>query len=244
MTDMRHLALLLASAAISCIPAAASAQTAAADDANKATHQEAPQGDPARTTAGQPVAVPGTGVKTDAPSDAIIVTGVRASLRSAQQIKRNANQVVDSIVAEDIGKLPDNTVSDALQRVTGIQVQRGGGEASTVLIRGLPRIQSLVNGREVFTGTGRGVALADIPAELVAGIDVYKTTTPELIEGSISGLIDIRSCRTLAIADVINAAHRQRHDERLTRGRSISTIGGSTDCRRAEETLQHNLCLA
>lgn len=127
----------------------------------------------------------------------IVVTGVRASLQGAQQIKRRSTQVVDSIVAEDIGKLPDNTVSDALQRVTGIQVQRGGGEATTVLIRGLPRIQSLVNGREVFTGTGRGVSLADIPAELVAGIDVYKTTTPELIEGSTSGLIDIRLRRPL-----------------------------------------------
>ena len=129
--------------------------------------------------------------------DEIIVTGVRASLQGAQDIKRRSTQVVDSIVAEDIGKLPDNTVSDALQRVTGIQVQRGGGEATTVLIRGLPRIQSLVNGREVFTGTGRGVVLADIPAELVAGIDVYKTTTPELIEGSTSGLIDIRLRRPL-----------------------------------------------
>ena len=135
--------------------------------------------------------------ETSVTEEDIVVTGVRASLQGAQEIKRNSTQVVDSIVAEDIGKLPDNTVSDALQRVTGIQVQRGGGEATTVLIRGLPRIQSLVNGREVFTGTGRGVVLADIPAELVAGIDVYKTTTPELIEGSTSGLIDIRLRRPL-----------------------------------------------
>jgi len=197
MIDMRNLALLLTSAAATgCFTAPALAQTAAADDANKAA-QQATRGDPAGTTAGQPVAAPGAGVETDEKGNVIIVTGVRASLRSAQQIKRNANQVVDSIVAEDIGKLPDNTVSDALQRVTGIQVQRGGGEASTVLIRGLPRIQSLVNGREVFTGTGRGVSLADIPAELVAGVDVYKTTTPDLIEGSTSGLIDIRFRRPL-----------------------------------------------
>ncbi len=122
----------------------------------------------------------------------IVVTGIRASLSSAQARKQAASAVVDSIVAEDIGKFPDNTVSDALQRVTGIQVQRGAGEAGTVLIRGLPNVTSYINGREIFTGTQRGVALQDIPAELVAGVDVYKTATPELIEGGVAGRIDIR----------------------------------------------------
>ncbi|MEO7379251.1 MAG: TonB-dependent receptor [Sphingomicrobium sp.] len=185
---MRQRAFFLttvAAAALAASPAAA--RTAAGDDANKASQQATEQAAPSGSAAAQPATV-----EKDAAGNEIIVTGVRASLRSAQQIKRNATQVVDSIVAEDIGKLPDNTVSDALQRVTGIQVRRGGGEAADVLIRGLPRIQSLVNGREVFTGTDRGVQLRDIPAELVAGVDVYKTTTPELIEGSISGLIDIR----------------------------------------------------
>ena len=127
----------------------------------------------------------------DAPNE-VIVTGLRASLRSATAIKRNATQVVDSIVAEDVGKFPDNTVSDALQRVSGIQVSRSAGEVGTVLVRGLPDIETLINGREIFTGTGRGVALQDIPAELIAGVDVYKTNTPEQIEGSVSGTIDIR----------------------------------------------------
>jgi iron complex outermembrane receptor protein len=124
--------------------------------------------------------------------DDIIVTGVRASLATAQRIKQNSVQIVDSIVAEDIGKLPDNTVSDALQRVTGIQVARANGEASTVLIRGLPNSATLLNGREAFTGTQRGVALQDIPAELLAGVDVYKTSTPELVEGGVAGVIDVR----------------------------------------------------
>jgi TonB-dependent receptor len=127
----------------------------------------------------------------------VVVTGLRKSLTSAEAIKRNAPQVVDSIVAEDIGKLPDNTVSDALQRVTGIQITRSAGEVGTVLIRGLPNIETVVNGREIFTGTGRGVALQDIPAELVAGVDVYKTNTPDQIEGSVSGIVDIRLHRPL-----------------------------------------------
>jgi len=139
-------------------------------------------------------AVDGTAPDAGSPAaDAdIVVTGVRGSLASAQAIKRNATQIVDSIVAEDIGKLPDNTVSDALQRVTGVQVTRGAGEATSVLIRGLPNIATVLNGREAFTGTGRGFALQDIPAELIAGVDVYKTNTPDLIEGGITGLIDVR----------------------------------------------------
>ncbi len=125
-------------------------------------------------------------------AEEIVVTGLRASLRSAQDRKRNAIAVTDSIVAEDIGKLPDNTVSDALQRVTGIQVRRGAGEAGAVLIRGLPNVQSLLNGREIFTGTARGFALQDIPAELVAGVDVYKSPLPELVGGGIAGTINVR----------------------------------------------------
>ena len=122
----------------------------------------------------------------------VVVTGLRASLISAQEIKQNSVQLVDSIVAEDIGKLPDNTVADALQRVPGIQVGRNIGEVNTVVIRGLPNLGTTLNGNEIFTGTGRGLALQDIPAELVAGVDVYKSTSPDKVEGGIAGLIDIR----------------------------------------------------
>jgi TonB-dependent receptor len=130
--------------------------------------------------------------KSENASQAIVVTGLRKSLATAQSIKRNSEALVDSIVAEDIGKLPDNTVSDALQRVTGVQVQHSAGETQNVLIRGLPDIRSFINGRETFTGTSRGVALQDIPAELVAGVDVYKTSTPDMIPGGVAGRIDIR----------------------------------------------------
>jgi TonB-dependent receptor len=124
--------------------------------------------------------------------DQFVVTGMRSSLIRAQEIKQNSMQLVDSIVAEDIGKLPDNTVAEALQRVPGIQVGRGAGEVSSVLIRGLPNIGTTLNGHEIFTGVGRGVALQDLPAELIAGVDIFKTNAPDQIEGGIAGLIDIR----------------------------------------------------
>jgi len=132
--------------------------------------------------------------KRDEPTvlDQVTVTSVRASLATAQEIKQNAPELVDSIVAQDIGKLPDNTVAEALQRIPGIQVSHTAGEANGVVIRGLPNIETTLNGYEVFTGTGRGVALQDIPAEMLAGVDAYKSVGPDKIEGGVAGLVDIR----------------------------------------------------
>ena len=124
--------------------------------------------------------------------ETVVVTGVRASLQSAQEIKKNSDQMVDSIVAEDIGKLPDNNVIEALQHVTGIQIARNTAETNQLLIRGLPDIATLLNGREVFTSTGRFVTLQDIPAELLARVDVQKTSRADDLEGGIAGLIDVR----------------------------------------------------
>ena len=83
------------------------------------------------------------------------MTGARASVMNALELRQNATQSVNSIVAEDIGKLPDQTLVEALQHVTGIAINRGGYEPSAVLIRGLPDNQTLVNGRQIFTATGR-----------------------------------------------------------------------------------------
>jgi TonB-dependent receptor len=155
------------------------------------------QVNPASTVAGSQAAAaadqPGDQPPTQNSSNqnAIVVTGIRASLATAQTIKKKSEALVDSIVAQDIGKLPDNTVSDALQRVTGVQVQHAAGETQNVLIRGLPDIGSFVDGREIFTGTSRGVALQDIPAELVQAVNVYKTSTPDMIPGGVAGRIDI-----------------------------------------------------
>ncbi|MBJ6123429.1 TonB-dependent receptor [Sphingomonas mollis] len=131
----------------------------------------------------------------------IIVTGVRASLASAQNIKRNADSIVDSIVAEDIGKLPDNNATEALQRVTGVQVSRDVGEGGNIAIRGLPQVQTNINGRQTFTaGAGRSFNLQDLPAELIARIDVFKSPTADLIEGGLGGSVDIRTRRPMDFA--------------------------------------------
>ena len=142
--------------------------------------------------------------------DTFVVSEVRNSLINAQEIKENASGFVDSIVAQDIGKLPDNTVGDALQRVAGVQVSRSAGEANTPVIRGLPNIETTINGYEVFTGTSRGVAVQDIPAEMLAELDVFKTVSPEQVEGGVAGLIDIRLHRPFDFKDGLTTAANVR----------------------------------
>jgi len=134
-------------------------------------------------------------------AEAIVVTGVRASLRSAQNIKRNSPQIVDSIVAEDIGKLPDRNIAESLQRISGIQIQRQYGEGSSVQIRGLTQVRTELNGRDIFTASAAGegtsppgtFSLEDMPSELLAGIDVYKNPSSDLIEDQLSGTINLRT---------------------------------------------------
>ncbi len=123
----------------------------------------------------------------------IVVTGIRASLAKAADIKRDSLNVVDSIVADDIGKLPDRTVAAALQRVPGVQVTVGdNNEIVNPIVRGLSDILTTLDGREIFTGTGRGFSYQDLPAEALAGADVYKSNSAELIEGGVAGTINLR----------------------------------------------------
>jgi TonB-dependent receptor len=138
-----------------------------------------------------------------AEKNAIVVTGVRRALQSARQRKKNADTVVDSITATDIGAFPDKSVADALQRVPGITVNRFAAtgdtahfsaEPSGVIIRGLPQVRNELNGRDVFSAnSGRGLSWSDIPAELLAGVDTYKNQTADLIEGGIAGSVDLRT---------------------------------------------------
>ena len=136
----------------------------------------------------------------------IVIRGVRGSVKSSLAIKQNAEQITDSIVAEDIGKLPDNSVAAALQRVTGVQITRLNGEASGVMVRGLPNLVTTMNGRNIFTTTGRGIALADIPADLLQRVDVKKSSSAQDIEGGIAGVIDVRLRRPFDFDDGLTVA--------------------------------------
>jgi iron complex outermembrane recepter protein len=186
-----HRFLLGCSLAVVAASVGGVAHAQAAPAAQQGSAATAPSGDQGQADATQ------SGV-----SDTIVVTGVRASLQSAQNIKRNSPQIVDSIVAEDIGKLPDRNIGEALQRISGIQVQRQYGEGSAVQIRGLTQVRTELNGRDIFTANGGGgegqsppgtISLEDVPSELLAGIDVYKNPSSDLIEGQLAGTVNLRT---------------------------------------------------
>ena len=136
-------------------------------------------------------------------SGTIIVTGVRRALQSARARKKNADTVMDSITATDIGAFPDKSVAEALQRVPGVTVNRFAlttdtahftAEPSGVIVRGLPQVRNEFNGRDTFSAnSSRGLSWGDVPAELMAGVDVYKNQTADLIEGGIAGSVNLRT---------------------------------------------------
>lgn len=148
---------------------------------------------------------PAVPASAESPLEVVVVTGIRKSLESARAAKRNATQIVDTIVAEDIGKLPDRNVAESLARVSGVQVDRGIGEGSSVSVRGLRQNVTLFNGREVLDSTGRGGAgldqlgsstyglMALVPSELIGSLEVTKLAGSDQISGGLGGLVDIRS---------------------------------------------------
>lgn len=137
-----------------------------------------------------------TAVAQDDELEEVVVTGIRGSLSKALDMKRDNNQIVDAIVAEDIGKFPDNNVIEAMSHITGVQVGVDvKGEGSSVVIRGSGDVVTTINGQQVFTGVGRGMALQDVPATLVAGIEVFKSTSADMIEGGVGGLVNVRMRR-------------------------------------------------
>lgn len=144
----------------------------------------------------------------DAPTSEIIVTGIRRSLENAQNIKRSADTVVDAITAEDIGALPDRSVTEALQRVPGVAINRFAGsndpdhfsvEGSGVVIRGLNFVRSEFNGRDAFAAgvNGQAINFADIPAELLGSVIVSKNSTADMIEGGLAGTVNLNTRKPL-----------------------------------------------
>jgi TonB-dependent receptor len=172
-------------AALSILATPALAQTGTGTPAPGAADPAQDNGAAAQSDA----ATPGTNDQT------IVVTGIRRSLQSAQNIRRNSEQIIDSIVAEDIGKLPDLNTAETAARIPGVQVYRQGGEAQNVLVRGLPNFTTTYNGREIFTAETRVVALQDFPSSNIAALEVFKTSTADLVEPGLAGLINVRSRR-------------------------------------------------
>ena len=137
-------------------------------------------------------------------TEVILVRGIRNSLVQSINNKRFADSVSDSITATDIGKLPDATIADSLQRITGVQINRSGGEGSSVNIRGANQVGVTLNGEQMLSAgsvTTVQPNFTDIPATMVSGLEVLKSTQARHIAGGISGLIDIKTYRPFMLDD-------------------------------------------
>jgi iron complex outermembrane receptor protein len=134
----------------------------------------------------------------------IIVRGVRGAQEAGIDIKRATAEISDSIVMEDIGKLPDVTITDALQRVPGIQISRAAGEGSFVSIRGAPQVMATMNGERFVTAENilnSTVSFEDIPSSLITGVNVYKSQNASQTDGGLGGLMDLQSVRALKLPE-------------------------------------------
>lgn len=164
----------------------------------------------------------------EATRDEIVVTGFRSSLRSAQDLKENADTFVDAITAEDIGALPDRSVAESLQRVPGVNIgrfekttdpDRFSVEGTGVIIRGLPFVRSELNGRDIFSATGgRVLSFNDLSPELLSSVQVFKNVTADMIEGGIAGTVDLVTRKPLdkdgfSIAGTIGANYGDLSEE-------------------------------
>ncbi|WP_181373155.1 TonB-dependent receptor [Massilia glaciei] len=136
-----------------------------------------------------------------APIQTVVVSGIRRGIEAAISVKKNADSIVEAISAEDIGKLPDQSIAESISRLPGVSSQRvRGGGAQAVSIRGMsPDFSTaLLNGREqVSTGDSRGVEFDQYPAELLGGVMIYKTPDGALVGQGLSGTIDLQTVRPL-----------------------------------------------
>lgn len=143
--------------------------------------------------------------------DEVIVTGIRASLENALIEKRNSNSLVEVIIAEDIGKLPDQNLAEVLENITGIQITRTAGVGTGVQIRGTNDNRVEINGvSTVGAGDGRvGISFEDVNPAIIAAVEVIKAPQASTIEGSVGGTVNLRTIRPLDLRKPLISARIQ-----------------------------------
>jgi len=161
-------------------------------------HAHAEQAEQATTASQASAAAADTA---EAPIQQVKVTGIRRGIEAAISVKKNNDSIVEAISAEDIGKLPDQSIAESISRLPGLTAQRDEhGNASVISIRGLSPAFStgLLNGREqVSVGDNRNVEFDQYPGEMLSGVTVYKTPDAGLVGQGLSGTIDMQTVRPL-----------------------------------------------
>ncbi|MBU3005370.1 TonB-dependent receptor [Paraglaciecola arctica] len=132
-------------------------------------------------------------------TEVIEVKGLRGSLAKALDQKRAADNIRDVINAEDIGKLPDKNIAEALQRITGVQIGRSFGEGSEIAVRGISKNRVEVNGQtQPGAGSGRGVTFEELPAEMFESLEIIKSPTADEIEGGLGAIVRLNTRKPLS----------------------------------------------
>jgi iron complex outermembrane recepter protein len=161
----------------------------------------------------------------------IVVTGYRKSLVDALEVKRSADSIVEAISAEDIGKLPDSSIAESIARLPGLAGQRLDGRQNSISVRGFGEDFSATtfNGREqVSIGDNRGVSFDVYPAEIMAGVKVYKTSDATVIAQGIGGTIDLLTIKPLDAPKTLHfgADYERTSFDKLTAGGKDSGARG------------------
>ena len=136
----------------------------------------------------------------DKDENVIIVSGFRESLENAVREKKENDQIVESVSAEDIGKLPDNSIGESIARLPGVTSQRANGRANIIAIRGFgPDFSTtLLNGREqTSTNDNRGIEFDQFPSEVVNQVVIYKSPSASVVGQGLVGTVDVRTIRPL-----------------------------------------------
>ena len=150
--------------------------------------------------------------------EVIEVTGIRSSLTSALAEKRDTSNLVEIIIADDIGKLPDQNLAEVLENVTGIQITREAGVGTGVQIRGTDSNRVQINGvSTVGSGNDRtGMSFEDIDASIISAVEVIKSPTAKTTEGSVGGTVNLRTIRPLALSETLASVRVQAEKSSLS----------------------------
>lgn len=209
------------------------------------------------SAAAMAVAAAGPALAADAPPgqvSEVVVTGIRESLQRALEIKKDSDLHVEAISAEDIGKLPDKNVADALQRIPGVNTtsaasgEGGFDENDRVSIRGTsPSLtQVTVDGHSISTGdwfildqfqtVGRSISFTLLPSEIVQSTEVYKTQSASLLEGGVAGAVDIITRRPLDFHNNINFQGSAQAAYNQLAGKTKPQVSGLVAWKNSDDT--------
>jgi iron complex outermembrane recepter protein len=223
--------------AVALMAMSASAQQAA--PATDAAKQEAAKKEEAAKKAAAKPAAPKV--------DEIVVTGIRKGIEDAISVKQGSSSIVESISAEDIGKLPDVSIAESIARLPGLAAQRVAGRAQVISVRGLAPdfATTLLNGREqVSTGDNRGVEFDQYPSELLAAVTVYKTPDASLVGQGLSGTLDLQTVRPLNFAKRTVAFNLRGERNSLGKGVDAKDTGNRASVTYIDQSADKKLGIA